>query len=160
MPGGFFHSWGDCRPARAGGTVGRVRLMPLAAVVLVTACAVAGCTTVSSPAPSAPSRPSGPPPQRAADMVAPTPPPVDPLLATVRADPGRPHAAPSSRGSRPERGARAVPPVAPDRPRPAPQRAAQPRLPGGRGTCALGRTYGHWPAGSSAARICEGVYGR
>jgi hypothetical protein len=134
--------------------------MPLAAVVLVTACAVAGCTTVSSPAPSAPSRPSGPPPQRAADMVAPTPPPVDPLLATVRADPGRPPAAPSSRGPRRERGANAGPPTAPDRPRPAPQRAAQPRLPGGRGTCALGRTYGHWAAGSSAARICEGVYGR
>ena len=139
----------------------RVRLLPLAAVVLVTACAVAGCTTVS-PAPPAPPRPSGPAPHRAPDVAAPTPPPVDPLLATVRADPGRAPvaASPSRRPDRPPHGAKAVLPAVPSRPRPAPQRAAQPRLPAGGGTCALGRTYGHWAPGSSAARICEGVYGR
>jgi hypothetical protein len=137
--------------------VGRVRLLPLAAVVLVAACAVTGCTTVS-PAPPAPSRPSGPAPQRAPDVLAPTPPPVDPLLATARADPRVPPSAaasPRRQAGLPQRRAAAVP-AAPSRQRP----AVDPRVPVSGGTCALGRAYGHWAAGSSAAKICEGVYGR
>lgn len=130
----------------------RVRLLP-AAVLLLTVSAVAGCTTVS---PARPSATTAPP---AAVTLA--PPPAAPLLADVRPGPGTTSATPAPHVRRtsaaPHRPAPAVPP---------PSRPARQRTTGagaglqGSGPCAMGRAYGHWPAGSSAATICQGVYGR
>ncbi|MFI0943079.1 hypothetical protein [Streptomyces sp. NPDC021020] len=128
-----------------------MRLLPVA-VLLLTACAVAGCTTVSPARPDA----STPPPGRSPAVVTLTPSPAAPLLADVRPDPGGPSAAPAP-GERP---ASALP---------------RPSLPVRHGAaagagissdrqldqlCAMGRAYGRWAAGSRAATICQGVYGR
>ncbi|TXS70377.1 hypothetical protein [Streptomyces sp. sk2.1] len=46
---------------------------------------------------------------------------------------------------------------------PASEPPASPPLPApvaGTDVCALGRGYGHWPAGSPQSRICENTYGR
>ncbi|WP_031518615.1 hypothetical protein [Streptomyces sp. NRRL F-5123] len=121
-----------------------------AAVLLLTASAVAGCTTVSPARPDATT-----PPGRSPAVVTLTPSPGAPLLADVRPDPGTPSAAAPGEGP-----ASAVP------------RASQPvrhKSAAGAGIrsakqldelCAMGRAYGRWAAGSSAATICQGVYGR
>ncbi|MGW5353071.1 hypothetical protein ACWERV_21490 [Streptomyces sp. NPDC004031] len=137
-----------------------MRLLP-AAMLLLTASAVTGCTTVSPARPDA----TTPPPGRAPAVVTLTPPPAAPLLADVRPDRGTPsataapHQRPTAAAPRP---AAPAPPHAP--------RVVRHRAPGpaagqrtgtpGSGPCAMGRAYGHWPAGSSAATICQGVYGR
>ncbi|MEE1768232.1 hypothetical protein PUR34_08585 [Streptomyces sp. JV185] len=51
---------------------------------------------------------------------------------------------------RPHRAPPAVTAPAPVPPAPVP----------GTGVCALGRGYGHWPAGSPQSRICDDTYGR
>lgn len=142
------------------GTVGGVRLLP-AAVILVAACAVAGCTTVSAPPPAV-GRITAPP-RGAPDFVTVTPPPARPLLATVQPDadkPARTTAAPKPAPAPRRRPAGTVPqrarPVRQQRPR---QGTPQPRVPAGRGVCALGRVYGGWAAGSAAATICGQAYG-
>ncbi|MFI0900988.1 hypothetical protein [Streptomyces sp. NPDC020983] len=132
-----------------------MRLLP-AAVLLLTACAVAGCTTVSPARPDA----TTPPPGRAPAVMTLTPSPAAPLLADVRPDPGTPSATPAPRqgpAAAPRRPVEAVPRA----PRPERHRVAGPAAGiQGSGPCAMGRAYGHWPAGSSAATICQGVYGR
>ncbi|MGW2589742.1 hypothetical protein ACWCXC_05645 [Streptomyces sp. NPDC001515] len=67
----------------------------------------------------------------------------------VRHDPPR---LPRQHRTRPERAIprRVAPPV------PAP---ALPRPVAGSDVCALGRGYGHWPAGSPQSRICDDTYG-
>ncbi|NJP43699.1 hypothetical protein HCN08_09835 [Streptomyces sp. PRB2-1] len=132
--------------------MGRVRLSNV--MVILLACAAAGCTTVSPAAGPSPA-PTRPVPR----VGAPAQPPVEPLLADVTppagakapAPPGAPHTrAPARRTTAP----------VPRRPRPVGRRAAVPPGVAGSGPCAMGRAYGGWPAGSPAAAICAGVYGR
>jgi hypothetical protein len=138
-----------------------VRLLP-AVVVLLAACAAAGCTTVTPPPPLA--VPVSAAPRRAPDVLRLTPPPAHPLLATVRPDPddpAEPAAGPTGAARAPRRPAAALPrrtpPVRHRAPR---QKAPRPhRAPARGGVCALGRTYGGWPAGSQAATICARAYG-
>ncbi|MDD1063772.1 hypothetical protein NMG29_37385 [Streptomyces cocklensis] len=140
-----------------------MRLLP-AAVLLLAACAAAGCTTVSPvPTDAVPAPTRGAP-----DVVRLTPPPSRPLLATARPDADA-AAAGASAGAAPAPGRqptaampRRTPPV---RHRPHPRRSGAPRVrpvPAGgpaRGVCALGNTYGGWAAGSAAATICARAYG-
>ncbi|MEW2349242.1 hypothetical protein AB0904_16385 [Streptomyces sp. NPDC006684] len=81
-----------------------------------------------------------------------------------REDPAPPQPAPPPPRAAPTRAH--TPPAAPPAPprRAAPhreQREARPpaRGNGGGGVCALGRTYGGWPADSPQARICRDAYG-
>ncbi|WP_433343427.1 hypothetical protein [Streptomyces sp. CA-253872] len=77
--------------------------------------------------------------------------------APPRPAPPPPRPAPPRAHPRPQ-----TPPPPPPR-RPAPQgerRAAKPpAAQGGGDVCALGRTYGGWPADSPQARICRDAYG-
>ncbi|THA64596.1 hypothetical protein E6P78_19935 [Streptomyces sp. A0958] len=132
--------------------------------------ALSGCVSVQ-PQPTAPPRPETSRPARDLSPQIARPPVHDTLEAVPKA---KPSAASPSVSHRP-----AVPPPAarPGEPRPPRQQAdpvpAQPRravpavpapaLPTpvtGSGVCALGRGYGHWPAGSPQSRICDRAYGR
>ncbi|WP_327292606.1 hypothetical protein [Streptomyces sp. NBC_01198] len=142
-----------------------MRLLPVV-VILLAACAAAGCTTVSAPPSPAVHYPA---PARPAPEVVPlTPPPARPLLATVRPGAGEDAAdaaTPGSTGPAPRHRPAAA---APHRPRPAGRRTPRARAPrvgrtpagsGSGGVCALGRTYGGWAAGSAASTICARTYG-
>ncbi|WP_393055199.1 hypothetical protein [Streptomyces sp. LN549] len=139
-------------------------------LVGVAVAALSGCVSVQ-PQPSAPTRPeSSRPAQDLAPQV--VRPPVHDTLEAL------PDLKPSPSVSR--RAAPAPPPPArrdgprppqQNRPgqaaRPEPRRAAPPApvpaLPApatGTDVCALGRGYGHWPAGSPQSRICDSTYGR
>lgn len=132
-----------------------MRLLP-AVVVLLAACCLSGCTTVSPLPPPAPADPA--PPRGAPRLVTLTPPPALPLLATVRPDTGGPVAATPPDRTRAPRHLPAAP--VPHRKRPVRHPAPRPALPAGASPCALGRTYGGWAAGSAAATTCARVYGR
>ncbi|MEU2249461.1 hypothetical protein [Streptomyces sp. NPDC019224] len=84
----------------------------------------------------------------ASPSAAPKPPPAPPAA--------RPGEARLPR-QRPER---APAPPLPRRIAPAAPAPALPAPVGGTGVCALGRGYGHWPAGSPQSRICDRAYGR
>ncbi|MDQ0785789.1 hypothetical protein QFZ64_001286 [Streptomyces sp. B3I8] len=166
---------GRVRTAR----VARVhRTTTAALLVTVTASALAGCTTVQRPV--APGPPPSPPPSRttaarpdgsdgprlvqapadeALERTGPRAPsagtpghPVTPSHGPVPPAPHRapaPPAAPHRHRDAPPAGHRAAPPP-----------AAVPKLPADRSdVCALGRTYGQWPAGSPQSRICDDTYG-
>ncbi|MFJ1928239.1 MULTISPECIES: hypothetical protein [unclassified Streptomyces] len=143
-------------------------------LVAVAVTALSGCVSVQ-PRPSAPPAPS---PRPAAQDLAPQigRPPVHDILEAVP-DPkpstaGRASAAPPAVR---HTGPRAVPhapqprqdpgPAHPRPPRravPAPPHPAPPALPTpvtGTDVCALGRGYGHWPAGSPQSLICDRTYG-
>ncbi|MFC8537887.1 hypothetical protein ACFUJY_28805 [Streptomyces sp. NPDC057249] len=136
--------------------------------------ALSGCVSVQ-PQPAAPPRPGA---SRPAHDLAPQtagPPVHDTLEAVPKTKPSR--AAPRSAAPEPPPGRPAARPVEPRLPParrpvpvpdpPLPRRIAPaapaPVLPapgGGTGVCALGRGYGHWPAGSPQSRICDRTYGR
>lgn len=142
-------------------------IVKLLAGVAVTA--LSGCVAVQ-PHPSAPPRPAV---SRPAQDLAPqvVRPPVRDILEAVP----DPKPSPSAAGRAPT-APPAVRHAGPRIPRPRnhpgtrraqPRRAAPavpvPVLPkpvSGRDACALGRGYGHWPAGSPQSRICEHTYGR
>ncbi|MFG2632114.1 hypothetical protein [Streptomyces sp. NPDC048473] len=138
-------------------------------LVGVAAATLSGCVSVA-PQPDVPSRTGT---NRPAQDLAPqiVRPPVHDSLGVVPAPdpsasapaPGAPpdtrHAAPRPPQQREHPGA------AQPRPRQAPPAvtAPVPALPApvtGKDVCALGRGYGHWPAGSPESRICEKTYGR
>ncbi|MEU1469092.1 hypothetical protein ABZ434_12845 [Streptomyces sp. NPDC005761] len=137
-------------------------------LVGVAVTALSGCVSVQ-PDPSAPTRP---PSSRPAQDLAPQivrPPVRDTLEALPDPKPSPPasrRAAPAPPAARRD----GPPPPQQHRPRPArpqPRRAAPPApapaLPApvtGADVCALGRGYGHWPAGSPQSRICDDTYGR
>ncbi|MEV0919516.1 hypothetical protein AB0I93_35390 [Streptomyces sp. NPDC049967] len=144
-------------------------------LVAVAVTALSGCVSVQ-PRPSAPPIPS---PRPAAQDLAPQigRPPVrdvlealpDPKPPTATATAGRASAAPpAARHTGPRAAPRAPQPrhvPGPAHPRP-PRRAVPappaPALPApvtGTDVCALGRGYGHWPAGSPQSRICDRTYG-
>ncbi|MEU5822949.1 hypothetical protein [Streptomyces sp. NPDC047803] len=135
--------------------------------------ALSGCVSVQ-PQPAAPPRPGA---GRPAHDVAPQtagPPVHDVLEAAPRAK--RSPSAPPSAARRPATVPPAARPGEPSRPRQRPERAPAAPLPrriapavpapvlpapgGATGVCALGRGYGHWPAGSAQSRICDHTYGR
>ncbi|WP_413252897.1 hypothetical protein [Streptomyces brevispora] len=144
-------------------------------LVAVSVTALSGCVSVQPP-PSDPPRPAtGRPAQDLAPQIG-----LPPVRDTLEAVP-----APKPSASSPSAAARrgsAAPPAAPhagprvpqprnqpvpERPHPRPRRAVPvapvPVLPApvtGRDVCALGRGYGHWPAGSPQSRICDHTYGR
>ncbi|MFJ4501917.1 hypothetical protein [Streptomyces sp. NPDC088864] len=133
---------------------------------------LSGCVSVQ-PQPAAPGRPeTGRPAHQLAPQTA-GPPVHDKLEAVPEAKRSSPAAAPPA-ARRP-----AAPPAArpgepglpqrlgglPVRPQPritipAAPAPAPDRPGGGSGVCALGRGYGHWPAGSPQSRICDRAYGR
>ncbi|MFF3175550.1 hypothetical protein ACFVQ0_23315 [Streptomyces sp. NPDC057900] len=149
-------------------------------LVAVAVTALSGCVSVQ-PRPSAPPIPS---PRPAAQDLAPQigRPPVHDVLeavpdpktstasASATAGTGRASAAPPAAR---HTGPRAVPRAPQPRhdpgaahPRPprgaAPPAPPAPALPApvtGTDVCALGRGYGHWPAGSPQSRICDRTYG-
>ncbi|MGW2183757.1 hypothetical protein ACWCXX_38320 [Streptomyces sp. NPDC001732] len=132
---------------------------------------LSGCVSVQ-PRPDAPARPgTGGPAQDLAPQTA--QPPVHDSLEAVPAS--EPPASPSSRAAGDPPNPRRAAPLPPRRSqlpqvtRPRPRRAPllvttpAPPLPApvaGTDVCALGRGYGHWPAGSPQSRICENTYGR
>ncbi|MER6118510.1 hypothetical protein [Streptomyces sp. NPDC001743] len=137
-------------------------------LVGVAVTALSGCVSVP-PQPSAPPRPeSSRPAQDLAPQV--VRPPVRDTLEALPEPKSSPsasrrtaHAPPATRreGPRPPRQPR------PGQIRPQPRRAAPPvpapALPAPvtpADVCALGRGYGHWPAGSPQSRICDDTYGR
>ncbi|WP_330237931.1 hypothetical protein [Streptomyces sp. NBC_00525] len=140
----------------------------LAGLALAT---LSGCVSVQ-PQPAAPPRPeTGRPAHQLAPQTA-GPPVHDTLEAVPKAKRSSAAAAPSAAhlpaappaarpaGPRLPQGGPA--PVRP-RPRLTVPAAPAPALPapgGGSGVCALGRGYGHWPAGSPQSRICDRAYGR
>ncbi|WNI33269.1 hypothetical protein [Streptomyces sp. ITFR-6] len=144
-------------------------------LVAVAVTALSGCVSVQ-PRPSAPPASS---PRPAAQDLAPQigRPPVrdaleavpDPKPSTASAGTGRsPAAPPAARHTGPRALPRAPQPrhdPGPAQPRP-PRRTVPappaPTLPApvtGTDVCALGRGYGHWPAGSPQSRICDRTYG-
>jgi hypothetical protein len=176
--------WGISRPSAPPCRVGAARVARVhrtttaALLVTVTASALAGCTTVQRPL--APGPPSSSPPSRTTaarpDGTA------EPRLVQAPADealertgprapsagaPARP--APGSHApAGPAPGRAPAPPAAPPRHgeappaahRAAPPPAAAPKPPPDHsGICALGRTYGGWPADSPQAKICARTYG-
>ncbi|MCX4450389.1 hypothetical protein ACIOEZ_23575 [Streptomyces sp. NPDC087866] len=135
--------------------------------------ALSGCVSVQ-PQPAAPPRSEV---SRPAHDLAPqiARPPVHDTLEAVPNAKRSPSASPSGAHRTPAppraRPAEARPPLR-QQPRPAPVRPLPRRIPpavpapalpapgGGTGVCALGRGYGHWPAGSPQSRICDHTYGR
>ncbi|MGW2088252.1 hypothetical protein [Streptomyces sp. NPDC001880] len=107
---------------------------------------------VPTPEPSAP-EPSAPEPSAPASRPANTAPP-DTRRPANAAPPDtrrapRQQRRPSVTRPRPHRAPPAVTAPAPAPPAPV----------SGTGVCALGRGYGHWPAGSPQSRICDDTYG-
>ncbi|MFF2330808.1 MULTISPECIES: hypothetical protein [unclassified Streptomyces] len=143
----------------------RITLKLLVGVAITT---LSGCVSVA-PQPDVPSRPeaSGPAQDLAPQIV--QPPGHDSLGAvpapersasapahgtrpdTRRAAPRAPHPwqRPGAARALPRRTTPAVPAPVPDLPAPV----------AGKDVCALGRGYGHWPAGSPQSRICDRTYG-
>ncbi|MDK0518222.1 hypothetical protein [Streptomyces sp. ML-6] len=133
------------------------------------ATSLTGCVSVQ-PRPDAPARPdTGGPAQDLAPQTA--RPPVHDSLEAVPASESP--ASPSPRAAPPDTRRAApgaprrprLPHVARPRPRQAPPAVIPPAPPlpapvAGTDVCALGRSYGHWPAGSPQSRICEHTYGR
>ncbi|WP_326734897.1 hypothetical protein [Streptomyces sp. NBC_01022] len=137
-------------------------------LVGVAVAALSGCVSVQ-PQPSAPTRPESSRPAQELDPQIGRPPVRDTLEAL-------PDPKPSASASR--RAAPAPPAARRDGPRPPQQqrpghsrpqpRPAAPPVPApalpepvtGADVCALGRGYGHWPAGSPQSRICDDTYGR
>ncbi|TXR99837.1 hypothetical protein EAO73_28445 [Streptomyces sp. col6] len=148
--------------------------------------ALSGCVSVQ-PQPAAPPRSEvSRPAHHLAPQIARSP--VHDTLEAVPKAERSPSASPSGahrrhrrrrtvrRSARPRRPPRARPaearPPLRQQPRPAPVRPLPRRIPpavpapalpapgGGTGVCALGRGYGHWPAGSPQSRICDHTYGR
>ncbi|MFF4083932.1 hypothetical protein ACFYZN_31695 [Streptomyces sp. NPDC001777] len=133
------------------------------------ATALTGCVSVQ-PRPDAPARPgTGGPAQDLTPQTA-QPPVHDSLEAVPASDPP---ASPSPRAAPPDTRRAApraprrhrLPQVTRPRPRQAPPAVTRPAPPlpapvAGTDVCALGRGYGHWPAGSPQSRICEHTYGR
>ncbi|MEW2547669.1 hypothetical protein AB0910_18170 [Streptomyces sp. NPDC047002] len=136
--------------------------------------AVSGCVSVHAdgaqgPRPAATAAPSAGEDARPQIVQAPLREALD-LAHTPSPSPSRPGpAAARPRGEAPRQGAAPAvrPPERPVRPEPlapahgggyAPAPSALPSA--AAGVCALGETYGHWPAGSAQARICHDTYGR
>ncbi|MEV8457622.1 hypothetical protein AB0467_33745 [Streptomyces sp. NPDC052095] len=146
-------------------------------LVGMAATTLSGCVSVG-PGPDIPPRPhSSGPAQRLSPQIV-LPPVHDSLEALPVPEPSTPRpssAAPPRATSAPSAPRRSVP-RAPWRqrhpvttrplPRPvpvppvvtAPVPVPPPPAPG-TGICALGRGYGHWPAGSPQSRICDNTYG-
>ncbi|MFD7720531.1 hypothetical protein [Streptomyces sp. NPDC059814] len=141
-------------------------------LVAVAVTALSGCVSVQ-PRPSAPPAPAADrPTQHLSPQIG--RPPVRDILEAV-ADPkpsaagtGRASAAPPAvrpavpRGAPPAPQPRHLPGPAHPRPRRVAPAAPVPALPApvtGADVCALGRGYGHWPAGSPQSRICDRTYG-
>ncbi|MFJ4541548.1 hypothetical protein ACIP39_37110 [Streptomyces tibetensis] len=163
-------------------------------LVTVAVSALSGCTTVPHPAtpgPSvAPSRPSAPEPEGAAETPIVQAPAREALLlideASRRPEPTvsatRPATDPAAtrQPGAPQPGHRDVRPLParPERPEPAPRRPQRPHTDLGdvpesvrrdveksvpnnnADVCALGRRYGGWRADSPEATICRDTYGR
>ncbi|MEU9091705.1 hypothetical protein [Streptomyces sp. NPDC048428] len=137
-------------------------------LVGVAVTALSGCVSVQ-PQPSAPTRPeSSRPAQDLAPQIA-QPPARDTLEALP--DPKLSPSASRRAAPAPSPPARLVGPRLPQQHRPGPAARPEPRraappapaLPApvtGADVCALGRGYGHWPAGSPQSRICDSTYGR
>ncbi|MFF2009799.1 hypothetical protein ACFVWY_12080 [Streptomyces sp. NPDC058195] len=145
-------------------------------LVGMAATALSGCVSVG-PGPDAPPRPhaSGPA-QELSPQIA-LPPVHDSLEALPVPEPSAPRppsAAPPRTAAvtppgthRPRSGApwqQRHPAATHPRPRPVPPAVTAPvPVPpppaSGTGVCALGRGYGHWPAGSPQSRICDDTYG-
>ncbi|RPK36658.1 hypothetical protein EES39_31420 [Streptomyces sp. ADI92-24] len=141
-------------------------------LVAVAVTALSGCVSVQ-PRPSAPPTPAA---DRPAQDLAPQigRPPVRDTLEAVPAPEPSP-ATPGTASATPAAARPAVPQAVPRAPRPRhhhgpahprPRRAVPavpvPVLPApvtGKDVCALGRGYGHWPAGSAQSRICDHTYG-
>lgn len=136
-------------------------------LVGVAVTALSGCVAVD-PQPSAPALPetSRPTQDLAPQIIRP------PVRDTLEALPDAKPSSPASRRAAPTppTARREGPPPQQHLPGPAraqPRRIAPPApapaLPTpvtGADLCALGRGYGHWPAGSPQSRICDNAYGR
>ncbi|MER5362263.1 hypothetical protein [Streptomyces sp. NPDC002785] len=146
----------------------RITVKILVGVAVTT---LSGCVSVA-PQPDVPSRPGT---SRPAQDMAPQivrPPVHDSLGALPAPKPSAsattpaPGAPPDIRRAAPRAPQqRKHPKAAQPRPRQAPPAVTSPTpaLPGHvtrKDLCALGRGYGHWPAGSPQSRICEETYGR
>lgn len=135
-------------------------------LIAVAVTALSGCVSVQ-PRPSAPPTPAadrpaqdlspqiGRPPVR--DILEAVPDPKPSPATTRRASAAPPAAHPAVTGAAQPRH---VP--GPAHPRRAVPSVPVPVLPApvtGTDVCALGRGYGHWPAGSPQSRICDHTYG-
>ncbi|MFD7495307.1 hypothetical protein ACFV8T_23255 [Streptomyces sp. NPDC059832] len=150
----------------------RITVSLLVGVAVTT---LSGCVSVQ-PRPDVPPRPRASGPARDLTPQIVLPPVHDSLEAVPAPEPsasaGRP-----SKGAPPPETRRPVPraprqqrqPRYPNAARPRPHRAppavtapvpAPPAPVAGTDVCALGRGYGHWPAGSPQSRICDDTYGR
>lgn len=142
--------------------------MKLLAAVAVTA--LSGCVSVH-PQPGAPPRPETSRPAHDLTPQSVGPPVHDTLEAEAK--PSSPPSPAASRRAAPPPAARPGEPSVPrqrerqgpahPRPRRVVPAAPAPTLPKpvtGADVCALGRGYGHWPAGSPQSRICDRAYGR
>ncbi|MCX4733513.1 hypothetical protein [Streptomyces sp. NBC_01363] len=141
-------------------------------LVGVAVTALSGCVSVQ-PRPDVPPRPraSGPTQDLTPQIV--LPPVHDSLEAAPAPGPSGSARRPSN-GAPPPETRRTAPrvqrqPRYPNAARPRPHRALPavtapapaPQAPvAGTDVCALGRGYGHWPAGSPQSRICDDTYGR
>ncbi|MEU8698217.1 hypothetical protein AB0C61_11155 [Streptomyces sp. NPDC048680] len=141
-------------------------------LVAVAVTALSGCVSVQ-PRPSAPPAPAadrpaqdlspqiGRPPVR--DILEAVPDPKPSSTGTGRASAAPPAARPAvPRGTPRAPQPRHLPGPAHPRPRRAVPAVPVPALPApvtGTDVCALGRGYGHWPAGSPQSRICDRTYG-
>lgn len=146
----------------------RITVKLLVGVAVTT---LSGCVSVA-PQPDVPSRPgTSTPAQDMAPQIA--RPPVHDSLGTVPAPEPSASAStpaavvpPDTRRAAPRAPQRRMHPgAAQPRPRQAPPAvtAPAPAMPAPvtrKDVCALGRVYGHWPAGSPQSRICENTYGR
>ncbi|SDD09043.1 hypothetical protein SAMN05216505_10550 [Streptomyces prasinopilosus] len=129
----------------------------------------AGAARLSEPHPDTRTRQAVQAPAREAlEMIAPSRPKKSPASpsrrATSTAPAPRGTAPPDDRNRRPAPGGpvhgRATPPRTPDAEVSEAAEALRRDLRGRAEVCALGREYGHWPAGSPEAAICEETYGR
>lgn len=140
-------------------------------LVGVAVTALSGCVSVQ-PRADVPPRPGTSGPAQDLSPQAVLPPVHDSLGAAPAPEPSAPEPRPVNAAPPPD--TRRAAPRAPQqrRPggtRPRPHRAppavtapapAPPAPAAGTGVCALGRGYGHWPAGSPQSRICDDTYGR
>ncbi|MFB7918768.1 hypothetical protein [Streptomyces sp. NPDC056061] len=133
-------------------------------LVCVAVTALSGCVSVT-PQQGVPPRPGNSRPAQDLTPQTARPPVHDSLGAEVSAEASEPAPAPSAEARRAApRPPRQRKQPAPARPRQAPPVVSVPvpRRPApvtGKGVCALGRGYGHWPAGSPQSRICDDTYG-
>ncbi|WP_406379835.1 hypothetical protein [Streptomyces sp. NBC_01618] len=137
-------------------------------LVCVAVTTLSGCVSVT-PQPDVPPRPRNSSPARDLAPQIARPPVHDSLEAVPVPAPSAaastPAGAPPDTGRAAARTPRQRNSPGAARPRHAPPAvtAPVPALPApvaGTDVCALGRGYGHWPAGSPQSRICENTYGR